>query len=82
MNKIISWFQSLPVPIQILSILVTWCVIMIWILLAIANIDWCPPQSHECGRIWINIASIISIIMIWGAGMLGTAMYYDHKGRE
>jgi len=73
MNEIISWFKSLPVPIQILSLLVTWSITMIWVLFVIANIGW--PT-------WVNIASIISIIMIWAAGMLGTGMYYDHKERR
>jgi len=72
MNEIISWFKFLPVPIQILSLLVTWTVTMLWVLFAIANID---------GPTWVNIASVISIIIIWGAGMLGTVMYYDHKER-
>ncbi len=72
MNEIIRWFKFLPVPIQILSLLVTWTVTMLWVLFTIANIG--SPT-------WVNIASIISIVIIWGAGMLGTGMYYDHKER-
>ena len=85
MNEIISWFKSLPTPIQIVTIMAGWTVIFLWLTFIVGNIDWCPESSatakyyydRVCSIDWINFASILTMVILWLAGLLGTAMYYD-----
>ena len=84
MNKIITWFKSLPVPFQILTLTIGWTITFLWLIFIAGHIEWCPgiEYSYQCDIGWINFASGITLVILWAGGLLGTGMYYDHKERK
>ena len=78
--KYLEWFKDLDYRFHYLIGIAVWTILWFWIGNIIGHINWCPEveYSFDCDLRWLNFASTITSVIIWGSGLIALVFYHDH----
>jgi len=69
-------------PYTLTGIGLLWGLFWMWIGFFTGNIDYCPEiaYSYDCDYNWINVASVLTCMLLGITGVITLAVYYDDHG--
>jgi len=79
----IDWFKKLDYRFHFTAFIGTWTLLWLWTIGIVGNMDWCifllgKAFASNCDLDWVNAASVISVLIIWGCGIAALVIYHDH----